>query len=107
MATMTVAVPAGLRLLTPTLALDGPGQVSIGGLPADRARVGWRGTLAPGERVAVTFETLADFWVRDLTEIAMPYLASARADDGAGGWWGASAWLWPMPRMYYFSSVRR
>ncbi|MEO6061356.1 MAG: S8 family serine peptidase [Thermoflexales bacterium] len=104
---MTTAVPFGLRLLTSTLMVDGPGIVAAGPPGANAPRVAWRGTLAPGEAATVTFAARMDFWVRDLGGNVVPWLATARADDGLGGWWGASAWLWPMPRPYFLPRVGR
>jgi subtilisin family serine protease len=106
-ASMTTAVPFGLRLLTSTLTVAGPGIALHGPSGANAARVFWRGTLAPGEIATITFASRMDFLVRDLNKNVVPGLASARADDGLGGWWGASTWLWPAPRIYFLPRVGR
>ena len=103
---MTTAVPFGLFLLTATLGVDGPGIAAAGPPGANAPRVTWRGALGPGEAATITFATRMAFWVRDLSNNGVPWLASARADDGLGGWWGASTWLWPAPRFYFLPWVR-
>ena len=104
---MTTAVPFGLKLITSTLALDGPGTLTAGPPGANAPRVAWRGALGPGESATVTVASRIDFWVRDLSGNVVPWLASARADDGLGGWWGAATWLWPAPRLYFLPWVGR
>ena len=104
---MTTAVPFGLRPLSGTLMLDGPGMVAMGPPGANAPRVDWRGALAPGEAATVTFASRMDFWVKDLSGNVVPWLASARADDTLGGWWGTATWLWPGPRLYFLPWVGR
>lgn len=105
-AAMTTAAPDGLRLLTPTLVLDGPGAAAVGAGLADQARVVWRGVLAPGATATVAFDTQADWRIRTLDGALVPWRAAVRADETLGGWWGDGLWLWPAPALGYLPIVR-
>jgi uncharacterized repeat protein (TIGR01451 family) len=96
---VTNAVPPSLTLLMPTLALAGPGDLTLSG-----QRIGWQGALGVGESITLSYAVSTPAFTKGAL---MAFYNAGVVDNGAGSVSQSALWVTPHTAVYYLPMLRR